>query len=58
MSNFYVITFRNIHTGNYDCSRTFTRIANARKMAAWYKAQGFADNVKIMQGGRGGMIVE
>ena len=50
---FYVVTFRSRDTGREECSRTFATVRVARKWADFYR--GFADNVRIMMGGPGGI---
>lgn len=53
---FYAITFESKVSGQTEVSRTFATIRVARKWADFYR--GFAGNVRIMQGGPGGMEVK
>jgi hypothetical protein len=56
MSNFYAVTFQD-HAGIETVSRFFDTIKAARKWAKWLGQQRFANAVRIMQGGAGGMQV-
>lgn len=53
--SFYVVLFDSRDTGRTEVSRTFTTIRMARKAAESYRR--YASNVRIMQGGPGGMEV-
>jgi len=53
--SFYVVLFDSRDTGRTEVSRTFSTIRRARKQADSYRD--YADNVRIMQGGPGGMEV-
>lgn len=53
--SFYTIVFQSRDTGHMECSRTFTTIRVARKWAEDFRR--FADAVRIMQGGPGGIEV-
>lgn len=53
---FYTVSFQSRDTGRTECSRTFSTIRVARKWADEYRR--YADAVRIMQGGQGGMEVK
>ena len=53
--SFFTILFDSRDTNRTECSRTFSTIRVARKAASSYRK--FADNVRIMKGGPGGMEV-
>lgn len=53
MSNFFVVIF--FANGNWEISRTFSQIKNARKLA---KLLGEKWEAKIMKGGPGGIEVK
>ena len=53
--SFFVLTFKSRDTGRIEVSRSFATIRVARKWAADFRR--FADDVRIMQGGPGGMEV-
>jgi hypothetical protein len=54
--SFYTVTFQSRDTGRMECSRTFSTIRVARKWADEYRR--YADAVRIMQGGPGGIEVK
>jgi lysozyme family protein len=54
--SFYVITFLSMDSNKEEASRTFETIRIARKWAEDYKR--YAQNVRIMKGGPGGMEVQ
>ena len=54
--SFYTIVFECRQTGRIHCSRTFTTLRVTRTSAKVY--QRYANNVRIMLGGSGGMEVK
>ena len=58
-STFYTVCFDSrdsFNAGVTQCSRTFSTVRMARKAAESYRA--YADNVRVMQGGPGGVEVK
>lgn len=56
MKSFYVVEFRTAD-GNWHESHTITALATGRKLCAWYQAQWYVTEARLMRGGRGGEIV-
>ena len=54
-SSFYIVVFDSRDTGRTESSMTCTTVRVARKRAEMYRK--FADNVRILKGGPGGMEV-